>query len=311
MGRRIVLAFGGNALCPEDCDGAYATQRAHARQLATIAGRLTAAGDQVLITHGNGPQAGQLAIQQENAADMVAAQPLFAVVGMTEGYLGHLLALGLREQVGQTRPIAALITHVVVDRDDPAFARPDKPIGPFYSAAEATRLAAERGWTVQEVGAGRYRRVVPSPVPRTVLELGAIRSLMAGGAMVVAAGGGGIPVVEEADGTLAGVDAVVDKDFAAERMASALDAEALVLVTDVPELALDFGTPQQRPVTELTASEASAHLEAGQFPPGSMGPKVTAAIDFVKNGGRMAVITSGEHVEAALAGRHGTRIVAA
>lgn len=311
MARTIVLAFGGNAVCPEGCSGAYDEQRANTRRMTAVAARLAARGERVVLTHGNGPQVGQLAIQQENSAAMIAAQPLFSLVAASQGQLGHLVALSLREQLQDgARQVAALVTHVVVDRHDPAFDRPRKPIGPFFDEAEARRFERERGWEIAPMHGGTYRRVVPSPAPRDILEIDVIRSLVESGATVVAAGGGGIPLVEDGDRGLCGVDAVVDKDLAAERLASTLGADVLVIVTDVPAVTLHYGTPAQRPVEEMTVEEASAHLTAGQFPPGSMGPKVTAAAEFVKNGGGTAVITSTEYVEDAIEGRHATRVVA-
>ncbi|HEU4539771.1 MAG TPA: carbamate kinase [Jiangellaceae bacterium] len=304
-----VLAFGGNALCPDGARCTYEEQRSHAGEMAAVAADLVASGHRTLITHGNGPQAGHLAIQQESAAGMVAPQPLHSVVAMTQGQLGSMVALSLRERMPPWVPVVVVVSHVRTDRDDPAMARPTKPIGPFYDRARATSLAAKRGWSVAEVELGQYRRVVPSPAPRALLELPAIERLVADGAVVVAAGGGGIPVVDTEDGGLAPVDAVVDKDLAAERLGSAIQADNLVLLTGVAEVALDYGTARQRPVHELTVAEAKHHLAAGQFPAGSMGPKVTAAVAFLEHGGRLAVITSPEHAKAALAGHHGTRIV--
>lgn len=304
-----VLAFGGNALCPNGTKGTYDEQRAHAREMARVVASVVEAGHRAVVTHGNGPQAGHLAIQQETAADLVVAQPLHSVVAMTQGQLGSMVALALREQLPVQVPVLSVATHVRVSHDDPAFHRPTKPIGPFYSEAEAQRLARERGWTVAEVEHGMYRRVVASPVPHSVVELPAIESLLAGGAVVVAAGGGGVPVVSSGDGSLEPVDAVIDKDRAAERLGTAIGAENLVLLTDVSEVVLDFGTPRERPIREMTLSTAMHHLLDGQFPPGSMGPKIDAAVSFLKNGGKLAVITSFRHAISALAGRHGTRIV--
>lgn len=304
-----VLAFGGNALCPEGCDGTYDEQRSHAREMARVVASLVEAGHRTVVTHGNGPQAGHLAIQQENAAESLAPQPLHSIVAMTQGQLGSMIALALREVLPAAVPVVAVATHVMVDGDDPAFDQPTKPIGPFYAPEEARRLARERGWEVAEVERGRFRRVVASPVPLSVVELSAIRHLVASGAVVVAAGGGGVPVVTGPHETLEPVDAVIDKDLSAERLGSALGADNLVLLTGVPEVALDYGTARERPVREMTLTTASRHLAAGQFPPGSMGPKVHAAISFLENGARLAVITDPKHAVSALAGDHGTRIL--
>jgi carbamate kinase len=304
-----VLAFGGNALFPHGAGGGYEDQRRRAREMAAVVADLIQAGHRAVVTHGNGPQAGDLAIQQENAARVVTPQPLHSVVAMTQGQLGSMVALSLRERLPATIGVVVVATHVQVARDDPAFRRPTKPIGPHYEEAEARRLAAERGWTVAEVEQGRYRRVVPSPAPQAVVELPAIERLVADGVVVVAAGGGGVPVTAAVDGRLEPVDAVIDKDLAAERLGSAVGADHLVLLTGVPEVFLNFGTPRERPVRQLSLAAATHHLSAGQFPAGSMGPKVEAAVTFLKNGGKLAVITSPEHAASALTGEHGTRIV--
>jgi carbamate kinase len=303
-----VLAFGGNALYPHGAGGTYEEQRSRAGEMAAVVADLVDAGHRTVVTHGNGPQAGDLAVQQENAVDLVAPQPLHSVVAMTQGQLGSMVALALRERLPSSIAVVVVATHVHVDEDDPAFRRPTKPIGPHYDEAEARRLATERGWTVAEVERGQYRRVVPSPAPHAVVELPTIRRLLADGTVVVAAGGGGVPVTA-AGRTLEPVDAVIDKDFAAERLGSAIGASNLVLLTSVPEVFLDFGTRRERPVQQLGLTAATHHLAAGQFPAGSMGPKVEAAVTFLKNGGRLAVITSPEHAVSALAGEHGTRIV--
>ncbi|HEX6337685.1 MAG TPA: carbamate kinase [Jiangellaceae bacterium] len=303
-----VLAFGGNALSPGHVRGSWDEQRGYAREMASVVAGLVAAGHRVVVTHGNGPQAGHLAMQQESAADLVAPQPLHSVVAMTQGALGSLIALSLRDHLPAT-PVVVIVSHVGVDREDPAFGRPTKPIGPFFDEAHARELAGQRGWTVAEVEHGHYRRVVPSPVPQSVVELPAVLQSLAAGAVVVAGGGGGIPVVMTGDDRLEPVDGVIDKDLVAERLGSAVGADNLVLLTNVPEVMLDFGTPSQRPIREMTLAEAMQHSAAGHFATGSMGPKVEAAVSFLKNGGELAVITSARYAHAALVGQHGTRIV--
>jgi carbamate kinase len=311
MARTLVVAFGGNALLPEGDDGSYEEQLVRARGMAAAVGRLVRQGDRVVLSHGNGPHVGNLAIQQENGAPSVSAQPMQSLVAMTQGQIGHLMALSLREQLaGSNVEVVVLVTHVVVDRDDPEFGAPTKPIGPFYAACEAEDAAMVRGWTMASTSDSRRRRVVPSPMPKRLLELESIRALTDKGTVVIAAGGGGIPLVIEPDGSLRGVEAVVDKDLAAGSMATSLEAEVLVLLTAVPEVALDYGTPSQRSVEEMTVDVALGHHADGQFPPGSMGPKIVAATDFINNGGSMAVITSTEHIVAAVEREHGTRIVA-
>lgn len=306
-----VLAFGGNALVSEGESGTFEEQLANAAAMAELVADLVHRGDRVLVTHGNGPQVGNLAIQQEEGADVTPAQPLFALGAMTQGQIGQLLELAVRNhRPASAVPALALVTHVLVDPSDHAFEEPTKPIGPVFEEADARRLADERGWQLVEDSGRGWRRVVPSPEPLDIVEDGAVRALVDAGTLVIAAGGGGIPVVRRDDGRLEGVDAVIDKDLVAERLAATVRADALVLITDEDEVALDFGTPRQRPVHEMSIDEAEAHLAEGQFPPGSMGPKVTAAVRFLRNGGEVAIITSAEHVLAALDGEHGTRVVA-
>lgn len=305
----VVLALGGNALTREGQAGTYEEQRANATEMSRAIAAVLDGGHRVVLTHGNGPQVGNLSIQQEEGAASVPPQPLFALGGMTQGQIGHLLEMALLGALaGRPTPVVSVLTHVVVHENDVAFARPTKPIGPFFSRARAMRLAKERGWHVLEDAGRGYRRVVPSPEPGVIIETGAIRTLMEAGYLVIASGGGGIPVIRRDKG-LAGVEAVIDKDLSAERLASALGAETLMILTGVDRVALDYGTPTERPVPELTLDEAEAYLGEGQFPPGSMGPKITAAIRFIRAGGEVAIITSPRRAGAALAGTHGTRMV--
>ncbi|MGH9101480.1 MAG: carbamate kinase [Acidimicrobiales bacterium] len=306
---RVVVALGGNALSRAGEAGTFDEQLANAVPMADMVSRL-AADRSVLLVHGNGPQVGALALQQEEGVGLVPAQPLFSLDAMTEGHLGSLLALAMSHHRDGTAQVVALVTHVVVDEADPAFAKPTKPIGPYFERDRALALAGQRGWHVQEVPGRGFRRVVPSPEPRDFLESGAIRCLLDSGYTVVAAGGGGVPLVRNG-AFLVGTDAVVDKDLAAERLATMLEADALALVTDVDHVLRDYATPSERAIDEMTAGEAETLLAEGQFPAGSMGPKVAAAVRFLRGGGRLAVITSATHVADALAGHHGTRLVAA
>ena len=316
MSKTVVVAVGGNALTGESETGTYAQQSANAAGMAKAVGMLTDAGWTVVLVHGNGPQVGNLLIQQEAGEAQVPGQPLFNLDAMTQGQIGSMLALALHAELGPDRPpIASVITHVVVDAADPAFNHPTKPVGPFFTAADAERLAAERGWTLTEDAGRGWRRIVPSPEPLEIVELDVVRRLADAGVLVIAAGGGGVPVVGEPG--YVGVDAVIDKDRSAALLAAALDADALVLITGVEHVMLDFGKPSARAVHEMSADEAQGHLQDGQFPPGSMGPKVEAAISFVRRGGTTAVITTAELAAHALAGDSaeeplpGTRIVAA
>jgi carbamate kinase len=299
MDRIAVIALGGNAFTRAGQAGTYEEQEANALTMARAVRALLRAGWGVVVVHGNGPQVGSLAIAHEESAGVIPPQPLFNLGAMTQGQMGSLISLALRRVSGWPRvQPAALVTHVTVDPADPAFSHPSKPIGPFLGRAEAEDLAARRGWSIVEDSGRGYRRVVPSPEPVDILETGAILAL-----------------VSTPDG-YRGVDAVIDKDYAAQRLAASLLAEALVLVTGVETVMLDFGTPGQRSVEEMTVEEAERHLADGQFPPGSMGPKVRAATRFLRAGGRVAVITTPELVYPSLEGRAsllegtgGTRIV--
>jgi len=302
----VVIALGGNALIPAGQRGTAEQQQGNAHRISRAVAGVLRTDVPVVVTHGNGPQVGRLALQQEAGADLVPPLPLSTLVAMTQGQLGSLLVLALRAAGVPT--VASLVTHVVVSAGDPAFGRPSKPVGPFFTEDEARTLAAERGWVVAEDSGRGWRRIVPSPRPREIVEAAVIRQLADAGVVVVAAGGGGVPVVRDGK-KLVPVDGVIDKDLAAAVLATELGASTLVLVMDVPAVSLDFGTPQARQVDELTLAEARGHLAAGQFAAGSMGPKVTAATRFLASGGQVALVTDAGHVAAGLAGEHGTRIV--
>lgn len=306
--RSLVVALGGNAITREGEAGTYEEQEANARRMARAVARMIEGGHRVVVTHGNGPQVGSLAIQQEEGASLVPAQPLFVLGAMTQGQIGHLLGLALSAMV-EAR-VVSIVTHVVVDPRDPAFREPTKPIGPFFDRGTAGRLARERGWVVREDSGRGYRRVVPSPDPKEILEARVIRALLRQGAVVIASGGGGIPVVRRGK-KLVGVDAVIDKDLSAERLGTEIGADELLMLTGVDRVALGFGTAEERPIREMTADEAESYLAEGQFPAGSMGPKIGAAVRFVREGGETATITSPRRAGAALAGNHGTRVVLA
>lgn len=299
MTRIAVVALGGNALTAAGQHGTYAEQRENAGAMATSIRTILDAGWRVVVVHGNGPQVGNLAIQQLMGRREVPEMPLFSLGAMTEGQLGSLIAIALYRTCRGKYPVAAMLSHVIVDLDDPAFRRPTKPIGPFFAQEQAALLAVEQGWVVAEDAGRGYRRVVASPEPKGFVEIDAIRCLLDAGQVVVAGGGGGIPVGRHGDGW-DGVDAVIDKDYAAAELAHQLDAEALVLITGVEAVLLDFSRPTQRRVTWLTTAEAERHLADGQFPEGSMGPKVRAATRFVDRGGRLSVITTAELAAATL-----------
>jgi carbamate kinase len=304
---RIVIAFGGNALIREDERGTWSEQTAHALEAARAIARVARA-HQVILTHGNGPQVGALALQQSSGEPDAPALPFDVLDAMTQGEIGYLLQQALGA-VDPSLPTATILTRVRVNPDDPALtAPPTKPIGPFYDEPTARRLAAERGWKVAPDAGRGWRRMMPSPHPLEIVELREIEVLAAAGVLVIAGGGGGIPVVRGAGG-LTGIDAVIDKDRCAAELAAACGAELLVLVTGVPRAALGFGTPARRDIIRLTVTDALRHLDAGEFPPGSMGPKIEGAARFAGEGAGRAVITDAAHVAAALDGEAGTWIV--
>jgi carbamate kinase len=292
MPRTAVVALGGNAFTRAGQTGTYEEQSHNALAMADTVLAIRRRGWDVVIVHGNGPQVGNLAIQQEEGRTLVPAQPLFSLGAMTQGQVGSLISLALRAREPGIA-VAAVVTHVVVSPDDPAFAVPTKPIGPFYSRERADELSTERGWAVTEDSGRGFRRVVASPRPVDVVETAAIRTLAATGTVVVAGGGGGVPVVADADGLL-GVEAVIDKDHVAGLLATALSAEALVFVTDVGRVLLDFGLPSERALDEIDVAEAERYQGGGQFPAGSMGPKVHAATRFLRSGGGVVVISTPE-----------------
>jgi len=306
-----VFAVGGNALAPAG-GLADSAQRLRAREVAEQIVAISETGRRVLVVHGNGPQVGALAIAQEAVSRELPPQPLFVLGAMTQGQLGYLLSEAIASiqcERGGERGIAAIVTRVLVDEADPAFSSPSKPIGPFFPEGRARRLAAARGWAVAEDAGRGWRRVVASPRPIEVLERDEISALLAKEKIVIACGGGGVPVARR-DDSFVGVDAVIDKDLSAALIGRLVGAETLLLLTGVDEVMLDFGTPEQTPVDRLTVAEARRHLAEGQFPAGSMGPKIAAAASFVEGGGIQAVITSLKHGAEGLEGLAGTRIVA-
>jgi carbamate kinase len=273
--------------------------------------RLVKEGVTVVLSHGNGPIVGNILIRNEAVRDQIPPMPLDVCGADSEGGIGYMMQQALQNELHRLkldRPVVTLVTQVVVDERDPAFRRPTKPIGPFYTQERARTLAREKRWTVVEDAGRGYRRVVPSPKPLEIVEIGAIRKLVEGGMIVIAAGGGGIPVSRQWDGSLHGVEAVIDKDLASSLLARLLGAETLVIVTGVERVAVHFGRPEQRDISAASASELERWLGEGHFPPGSMGPKIQASIEFVRGGGSSVVITSPEKIREALEGRAGTKI---
>ena len=308
-----VVAFGGNALLrPEDL-GTVDEQRRRAEEATEWLVELVRRGHDLVVVHGNGPQVGQVLIQMEEAATKVPPGTLDVAVAQTEGGMGFLLETALRNRLAATgdgREVTTVLSLVVVDGDDRGFRKPSKPVGPFFSRWRAETLRRDHGWDMVEDSGRGWRKVVASPRPLEVLGLSGVRELLGRGHVVIAGGGGGIPVVRRGDGSLAGVEAVIDKDFTASCIAQYLAADLFVILTGVPEVRRDFGTPREAPLPELPLAEARALLAAGQFPAGSMGPKIEAAVEFVAATGKTVLITDTEHLSAALAGEGGTRVVA-
>jgi carbamate kinase len=303
---RVVVAIGGNAITREGQRGSWDEQLANARDVAREVVRLKRLGHEVVLTHGNGPQVGALHLQHDVAAAQVPPLPLDALVAMTQGQLGYLLQTAIGE-VDPAVQTVTVLTRVQVDPSDPSFADPTKPIGQFYSEDEARRLERERGFRVASDAGRGWRCVVASPAPQGIAEFESVLALVERGALVIAAGGGGIPVT--GSGRLTGVEAVIDKDRASAALALATRADMLALLTGVERVAIDFGTRWQRDMARLTVSDAARLLDEGEFPPGSMGPKVESAVRFVTEGGRSALITSAGRLVDAVEGGGGTRIV--
>ena len=269
-------------------------------------------GTQVVLSHGNGPIVGNILIRNEAARDQIPPMPLDVCGADYQGGIGYMMQQSLQNELRRAgvpdRPVTTVVTQVIVDERDPAFRRPTKPIGPFYAQERARILAKEKGWTIVEDAGRGYRRVVPSPRPLEVVEIAAIRKIVESGGVAIAAGGGGIPVSRQWDGSLHGVEAVIDKDLASSLLARLLGCEQLVIITGIDRVALHYGRPEQRDLAEATADEMARWMDEGHFPPGSMGPKIQSAIEFLRGGGREVVITSPGNLIEALAGRQGTRI---
>jgi len=306
----IVAALGGNAIIRPGQKGTIQEQFDNTFESMGHIAHLVRAGHRVVLTHGNGPQVGFIMIQVEAARGKVPYMPLNVDVAQSQGSMGYMIAQSLVNQLKDhhldTR-VAPVVTQVLVDPDDPAFGHPTKPVGPFYSREEADEFERCGHIVVEDSGRG-WRRVVPSPLPVDIVEAGVIRELVQDGVIVVACGGGGIPVVEE-DGDLKGVDAVIDKDLASSLLAAEIGADVVMFLTTVDKVSLNYNTPGQVELDRLTVEEARRYLAEGQFPPGSMGPKILAAVEFVEQGGERAVVCRPEGVVEALDGRGGTVVV--
>ena len=310
---QVVVALGGNALSPAGGTGSAEEMRAALAGAASALAELVAGGVRLVLTHGNGPQVGRMLLQQQTAALEVPPMPMDVCGAATQGQIGYLLAQALGGELrrrGLPQLVLPLVTQVVVDPADPAFGHPTKPVGPTYDTAVARALAAASGNEYGEVRTGRWRRLVPSPLPVGFVEAEPIRLLAASGHVLVAAGGGGVPVVPAEGGGHTGVEAVVDKDRSAAALALLVGAETLAILTEVPQVELGWGTPEAKALAKLSVTEARGLLADGEFPAGSMGPKVEACCDFVVGGGTRAVIGALDRAADVVLGTAGTTVVA-
>jgi carbamate kinase len=308
--KSLLIAVGGNSLIRAGERGTVAQQFANARVTAEAVAGLAARGYHIVITHGNGPQVGAQLLRSEIASSQTYALPLDICVAMTQGEIGYLLENSLHsalDDLGLQTPIAVMITKVLVHKDDPAFKRPTKPIGPFYSREVAERKKAELGWDVVEDAARGFRRVVPSPKPFAIVGLDVIRECLEKEFIVIAAGGGGIPVLRDGN-SIQGVEAVVDKDWVSGLLAKELQIERLAISTDVEHVCLNYKKPGQEAISRMTVQIAKGYLAQGHFTEGSMKPKIETAIDFLESGGHEVIITDPEHLVDAVEGNAGTRI---
>ncbi len=306
-----VIAIGGNSLILDSKKITVLDQYRAAKETSHHIAALVAAGYRVVITHGNGPQVGFILLRSDLARHVLHQVPLDSCVADTQGALGYQIGQTLANELRRKKlhqPIATVVTQVLVDKHDPAFANPTKPIGSFYTEAEARQHQADSGWILKEDAGRGWRRVVASPKPLKIIEEETIRLLIAHDVVVIAVGGGGIPVVENARGELEGCAAVIDKDLASCLLAKNLKADLFIISTGVDKVAVDFKKPTQRELDRLRLAEAKRYLAEGQFPAGSMGPKIEAAIDFLEHGGKEVIITQPHLLEAAIAGKNGTHI---
>jgi len=310
--KTIVVALGGNAITREFEEGNIAQQFENTRCSLDSLIKLLKDDYNMVITHGNGPQVGNALIRVEESRHLVPPLPLGIVVADLEGGMGYMIQQSLHNKMhdaGVKRKVITILTQVLVDKDDPSIQNPTKFVGPFFKKEQVAELETTRNWVMKEDRGGKYRRVVSSPIPISIFEKDLIRQMVQQGIVVIAAGGGGIPVHVDSHGWLEGIDGVIDKDRSSAVLANEIGASTLVIVTGVDRVAVKFGTPQQTDLSELTVSQAKDYLLAGEFPAGSMGPKIEAAIDFIQSGGEEVIITSIDKTAAALRGEEGTRII--
>ena len=311
-GPTVVVAMGGHAFMQPGEPGTHDEHVTNARNICRRLMTLVERGYNIIITHGNGPQVGNLLNQTELTRDQVVPLPLDVLVGQTEGSLGYYLQQALLNELRSRhirRYVVTMVTQVLVERDDPAFGHPTKPVGPFLSRAEAEARRDRFGWTIKEEKTRGWRRVVPSPVPIKVIQRHMVREAARAGHIVIAGGGGGIPIVKGASNDYVGIEAVIDKDLTSSVLATNVNADLLIVLTAVDRVYLHFGTPDQMPLGAVTMSECKSFIDSGHFPAGSMGPKVEAIYNYLKRGGKRGLITSAERLEEALDGEAGTHFV--
>ena len=307
-----VIAIGGNSLIKDNKKMSVMDQYQAAGETSHHIAALISAGYRVVVTHGNGPQVGFILLRSDLAKNVLHEVPLESCVADTQGAIGYQVGQTLANELHRQNlhtPIATIVTQVLVDKDDKAFANPTKPIGPFYSEADAQKYRETTDWVLKEDAGRGWRRVVASPIPLAIVEEQTIRLLLERDVVVIAVGGGGIPVVENDNGELEGRAAVIDKDLASCLLAKNLKADLFIISTGVDKVAVDFKKPTQRDLDSITVADAEKYLAEGQFPAGSMGPKIQAAVDFLKNGGKKVIITQPHLLEDAIAGKNGTHIV--
>jgi carbamate kinase len=306
---KIVIALGGNALQSKKSPPTAEAQLEVVKRTCDSIAELSLEGYELALVHGNGPQVGRILLSSETAADVVPVMPFDVCGAMSQGYIGYHIQQALRYALARRNlniPVVSLVTQVVVEKTDQAFLKPEKPIGAFYTKEEAEKLMADRGYTMREDSGRGYRRVVPSPIPRRIVEIEQVKDLW-NEAIVITCGGGGVPVVENPDGTLEGVAAVIDKDYAAELLAEQVNADVLMILTEVEKVAINWGKPDQKDLEHISLAEAARYVEEGQFAPGSMLPKVLACMKFVRaNPNKRAIITSLDKAIVALGGGTGT-----
>ncbi len=310
--KKIVVALGGNAIIAPGQKGTITEQFANTRLSLGGIIKLIKDGYKMVVTHGNGPQAGAMLLRVEaGLLKDIADRPLGVIVADTQGGMGYMVEQSLQNSLileGIDKNVITILSQVVVDKNDPQMKDPSKPVGPFYSEDAAKKMKEEKNWTMVEDAGRGWRRVVPSPIPQSVIESKAIKSLVDAGNIVIAGGGGGIPVYIKEDGTYEGVDGVVDKDFATAVIAKEIGAKTLVISTGVEKVAINFGKPNQKELSRMTLAECKKHLEDGQFPKGSMGPKIRAAVSFIEQGGEKVYITLPNKIADALEEKTGTLI---